>query len=436
MDWNILLIIAGMILVLFFLSGMPVAVGFLGAAMVLLACFVGGADALVLAATGAYTSIMKFTLVPIPLFILMGEVLYHSGLISVIIDVVDKWIGGLRARLCLVGIGSGTILSAMTGVAMGDLAVLGTTLLPEMTQRGYDKKLSMGSLMAGSSIAAIIPPSLLAVLVGTVGNISVAALLMAGVVPGLVLAFAYGAYVIGRTRVNPELAPVYPSKSVTMKEKMRGILRTAPFLFIIFSVLGLIAMGVATPTEASAMGVIACYIVAAIYRRLTFKVIKESLIATIRVSGMVMLILLGATVFSQVLAATGATRGLSQWVVSLGLHPLLMLFIIQLMIFILCMFMDQMALMMITLPIFMPVVVALGIDPLMFGVVYLINIVTGGKTPPFGYLLFVMKGVYPEANMTDIYRSVIPFVIIDILVMVLIVAFPAVAVWFPSLVIK
>ncbi len=436
MDWTFVAAIAGVMLIVFLLSGLPVAVAFIGVSMILLWFFLGGERALVVAGTSLLSSLTSFTLVPIALFILMGEVLYHSGLIGIVIDAVDHWMGHFRARLCLVGIGAGTILAAMTGVAMGSLAVLGSTLLPEMTKRGYERKLSMGSVMAGSSIAAIIPPSMLAVVVGSLAEISVAAILMAGVIPGLLLAFLYICYVIGVTRVHPEFAPVYPSETVPMSVKLKSILKLAPFTLIIFAVLGVIILGIATPTEASALGAFMCYVLALAYRRLTFKVINESLLGTIRVSGMVLLILMGGTLFSQVLATTGVTRGLSALIVALPLSPLMMVIVMQLMIFVLCMFMDQIALMMVTLPIFMPIVWAMNINPLMFGTIFLINIVVGGKTPPFGYLIFVMKGVYPVASLGEIYRAFIPWVLIDIFVMGLILAFPQIAIWFPSVVLN
>lgn len=436
MEWTSVTLIAAVLLVCFLVSGMPVAVGFMGAGLILLCWLMGGTKAFVLAATSAASSITNFTLVPIPLFILMGEALSTTGLITIIVDAVDQWIGHLRARLAIVGIVAGTILAAMTGVGMGSLAVLGTTLLPEMLKRGYDKRLCFGSLMAAALIAPIIPPSLLGVLVATLGGLSVGGLLISGTIPGLILAAAFITYCVVLTRINPKLAPIYPSETVPLRTKVKSLLKLVPFGLIIFAVLGVISLGIATPSEASALGVLACYAVAALYRRLTFKAIKDSLFATIRVSGMVMFILIGATLFTQVLGTTGVIRGVANWVAALPVSPIGMVILFQLIVFTLCMFIDQIAMMMITLPIFMPVVNVGGFSPLAFGTVYLLNVTAGGLTPPFGYLLFVMKGIYPEASMREIWEAAVPFILIVLVTMVLIIAFPILATWFPDVVMK
>ncbi|MFC1968331.1 TRAP transporter large permease subunit [Chloroflexota bacterium] len=431
--WLILVLILGLLLILF-ATGLPVAFAFLALNILGLFFLVGGEKALLLLATSAYTSIASFVLIAVPLFILMGEILFHSGVVSVILEAVDHWIGRLRARLCLVAVGAGTILSAMTGSTLGDVALLGATLLPEMDQRGYDKKLSTGSILASSTIAAIIPPSGLAVLLGSLGGISIAGLLIGGIIPGLLLALSYTAYIIGITWIRPQLAPIHIGPHISLLDKLRDLLRIAPFGIIIFLVLGTILLGIASPSEAAAMGAFGCFIVAAFHKRLNFAVVKKSLSATMDVFGMVFIILVGSIAFSQVLSITGATRALTELVAALPLPLIVMFIIMQLAVFIMGMFIDSLSIMMITLPIFMPVTEALHIDPIWFGIVYLINIVCGGKTPPFALMLFVIKGVAPDTSMGQIYRGVVPFILTDIMGMALIMAFPAIALWLPRLV--
>ena len=433
MEWWLSFIVIMVPLLVLIALGMHVAFAFLLVDLVGLWFFAGGATGLWMVATSAYTSIASYTLLPIPLFMLMGEVLYHSGMIDVILDFVDICIGHLRARLCIVAIGTGTILAAMTGVAMGVVAMLGAILAPEMIKRGYDKKLTLGTILSSGTMAAIIPPSALAVLYGSLAKVSIAGMLIGGILPGLVIAFLYGAYIFILCRLKPQLAPISSIPKTSLANKLVRSTKLIPFGIVIFLVLGLIMMGIATPSEAAATGAMGCYLVALLYRRLNFSVFSKSLSTTMNVFGMIFMIFVGSISFSQLLALSGASAGIAEFAAGLHLSSLMMFVILQLVIFFLAMLMDQISIMMVTVPIFLPVVIALGIDPLWFGIVFLVNIVVGGKTPPFGLMAFTLKGAYPEATIQEIFAGVIPFLVLDIVAVALFIAFPQICLLLPSL---
>jgi tripartite ATP-independent transporter DctM subunit len=311
--------------------------------------------------------------------------------------------------------------------------MLGELLVPEMERRGYKKSISLGSVMSGG-LAMIIPPSALAVILGSIGEISVAGLLIAGVIPGLVMASLYATYIIGRCYIQPSVAPSYPVTPKELSEKIMSTVRyVLPLGIIMFLVVGVIIMGVATPTEASATGALGCFILIGFHRRLNWAMLKKSFFGTLRITAMLLMIVAGSTGFSQLLAFTGVSKGIVEFVTSLSVNPILVLLSMQFSILLLGCFMEQVSIMMITLPIFMPLVHALGFSDVWFGIMMLINIEVGLKTPPFGLLIFVMKGVARSGTTTaEIIRSVLPFIICDVLVILLIMLFPALALWLPG----
>jgi len=434
MDWQLILAIMMGLLIILFLTGLPIAFTFFALTIIGLFWFKGGEVALALLATSAHTSIGTFTLVALPLFILMGEALSHGGVVSILTEIVDVWIGRIRSRLCIVCLGAGTILAAMTGAAIGGAVVLGTTLFPEMDRQGYNMRLSIGTIMGSGILAAIIPPSMLAVLLGSLAKVSIAALFIGSILPGLLMVGLFLAYILILTRARPEMAPAYTGPKLSLPEKMKVSVRILPFVLIIFSVMGVIMLGIATPSEAAATGVVSCYVVIAIFKRMSWAVVKNSLLATMSTTAMIFLLFAGSISFSQVLAITGVTAGLTEYVVGLGLSPIVMFILMQLLIFVLCMFIDAISIMMITVPIFFPVVLGLGIEPVWFGVVYLINIVVGAMTPPFGLVLFATKGVIPKATVEDVFQASIPFVALTVLAMAMMIAFPQIVLWLPSVI--
>lgn len=433
MEWWLSLIIVMLPLMCLLAFGMHVAFAFLVVDIAGLWFFSGNTDALWMVVTSAYTALANYSLLPVALFMLMGEALFHSGLANMVMDLVDSWIGHIRARLAIVSIATGTVLSTMTGVAMGDVAILGAVLCPEMVKRGYSRQLTYGSILASGTMAAIIPPSSLAVLYGSLAKVSIAGMLIGGILPGLLLAFMYVTYVLVLCHIKPHLAPVTEAPVMSMRKKISKSLNIVPFGFIVFMVIGVIMLGIGTPTEAAGTGALATYLVALAYRRLDFAAFKKSLAATVNIFGMVFIIFVGSVSFSQLLAFCGATAGLAEFAAGLDLGPVKMFVVLQVLIFLMAMFIDQISIMMITIPIFMPVLSVTGIDPLWFGIVYLVNIVVGGKTPPFGLMAFTLKGAYPASRLEEIYRGVIPFICVDMVAMALMIAFPQICLFLPSL---
>ncbi|MFC1979400.1 TRAP transporter large permease subunit [Chloroflexota bacterium] len=435
MEWPlVLLLILGSFVVLM-ASGLPVAFCFMLVNLVGVFVLMGGGAGLRQLTLSIYDSVTIFTLLPLPLFILMGEVMFHSGIAPLMMDALDKWLGRLPGRLGLLAVGGGTLMATLSGVSMASIAVLGSTLVPEMEKRGYKKPMSLGPILGSGGLALMIPPSGLAVLLGAIGEISVGKILIAIIIPGLLMAVFYATYVIVRCWLQPSIAPAYEVSHTSLLEKLVTTVRyILPLGFIIFLVVGVIFVGVATPTEAAATGALGTFILAFFYRRLNWEVVKKSMLGTLHVTGMTFLIITGAQAFSQVLAFSGATRGLVEFAVNLAIVPIVTIIAMQVIVVLLGMFMNAIAIMLITLPIFVPIVVALGFNPVWFAVLILLNIEVGTTSPPFGLNLFVMKGVAPpDTTMGDIYLAALPFIYCDLIVMALIMAFPIIVLWLPAL---
>ena len=327
------------------------------------------------------------------------------------------------------------MLSALTGASIASTSLLGAVLVPEMEKRDYKKAMSLGPILGSGGLAIMIPPSSLAVLLGAIGEISVGKILVAIIVPGLLMAALYAIYIIGRCRLQPTIAPTYETLPVPLSEKIIATIKyVLPIGIIFFLVVGVIFTGVATPSEAAATGTLGVFIIAFLYRRLNWEVVKKSIAGTLRISGMILLIIAGAKAFSQILSFTGASRGLVEFATSLPVTPVFIVIIMQVIILFLGGFMEVVAIMMITLPVFVPTILVLGFDPVWFAVLVLLNIEMAMTTPPFGINLFVMKGVAPrDTTMGDIYRAALPFLGCDLVAMALIIAFPAAALWLPGL---
>jgi tripartite ATP-independent transporter DctM subunit len=434
MEWWAVLgfFIFGLMIVL--ASGFPIAFGFLMIDLLGVLIFVGpmGLQQMTLQ---IFSSLSTFTLTPIPLFILMGELMFHSGIANNTIDVIDKWLGRVPGRLSILAAGAGVLFAALSGSTLANTAMLGTVLLPEMRRRGYKIPIAVGPIIGVGGLAMLIPPSSLAVVLASIGHISVGKILVGGVIPGLLLGGLITIYILGRCLLNPSLAPQYDVTHSTFGERIASTAKyVLPLGFIIFMVLGLMLLGVATPTEAASSGAIATILVTIIYKRLTWKMIKGSVVGTLEISVMVFMIIAASNTFSSLLAFTGATRGLLSVVENLDVPPLVILIGMQLIVFVMGTFMETISIMMICIPIFMPIVKMLGFDPVWFGVIMLINFETGFITPPFGMLLFVMKGVAPDLSIKQIVSAAGPFVLIEIVAMAIIIAWPQLVLWLPGLV--
>lgn len=348
---------------------------------------------------------------------------------------LDKWMGRLKGRLALLAVTAGTLFSVLSGSSIACTAVLGSLLVPEMENRGYKKPMSIGPILGSGGLAMMIPPSGLGVLVAAIGEISIGKMLIAIAIPGLLLAAFYSAYIIVRCQLQPHLAPIYEVPRVPLSEKLWGTVRyVLPLGFIIFAVLGFIFFGITTPTEAAGTGVFGCLVLAILYRRLGWSVLKKSFSSTLEITVMVFMVITGANAFSQLLAFTQISRGLVEFTATLPMAPIFVVIAMQVALGFLGMFMGSVATMMITLPIFMPVIISLGFDPVWFGVIFLLNIEMAQTTPPYGMNLFVMKGVSPQGTtMGEIWVAAVPFLFLDSLLMILIIAFPNIALWLPGI---
>ena len=421
--------------VLLFL-GLPVAFSFLVINLVGAWLWLGGEPGMVQLVRNSVNSVMSFALTPIPLFVLMGEVLFHTGLAVKVIDGIERLIRQVPGRLAVVAVVAGTVFSAISGSTIATTAMLGSLMVPVMLARGYHPTLATGPVMAIGAVDMLIPPSALTVLLGSLSGISISKLLIGGVLPGLMLSVAFVAYIIVRVKLTPALAPNTALTEYRGFERFKPLfMYVLPLVSIFGVVVGAMAAGWGTPTESAALGAFATLLLAIAYRALTPAILMASLKGTVAISAMILFIIVGATTFAQILSFSGASKGLAEAITGTGLPPLAVVALMMLLLIFLGIFVDQVSMMMITLPIFMPVVQALNIDVVWFGVMFLICMQLGLLLPPHGLLLMTMKGVAPpEVTMLHIFRAVVPYVLMSILLLALVFWFPVVATWLPQLI--
>jgi tripartite ATP-independent transporter DctM subunit len=436
MSWGIAawLLLGGSTVLLFI--GLPVAFSFLVINLLGAWLWLGGEPGLAQLARNSVNSVMSFSLTPIPLFVLMGEVLFHTGLAVKVIDGIERLIAQVPGRLAVVAVVAGTVFSAISGSTIATTAMLGSLMVPVMLARGYHPTLATGPVMAIGAVDMLIPPSALTVLLGSLSGISISKLLIGGVVPGLLLSVAFVAYIVVRVKLEPALAPNTELVAHRGFERFRPlVLYVLPLVSIFGVVVGAMAAGWGTPTESAAVGALATVLMALAYRVLSWKVLMQSLKGTVAVSAMILFIIVGATTFAQILSFSGASNGLAQAITGTGLPTWGVVAGMMLMLIFLGVFVDQVSMMMITLPIFMPVVQALGVDPIWFGVLFLICMQLGLLMPPHGLLLMTMKGVAPpQVTMLHIFRAVVPYVLMSLVLLALVFLLPAVATWLPALI--
>lgn len=433
MEWYIaLMLLLGTFFTLV-LMGIPVVFAFFGVNIIFAGYFMGSAG-FELLIDGVYGSLSVFVLLPITLFILMGEVLFRTGIAMKMIDTLDSWMGAIPGRLSLLSVGSGTLMATLSGASIGTTAMLVRTLTPAMEARGYSKNLAIGPLLGSGGLAIMIPPSALGVILAVVASVSVGKLLIAIVIPGILLALSYVVYIFVACWLDPKAAPAYDDAPVPMGERLANTAKyILPLSIIIFLVIGVVFLGVATPTEAAALGTAGSFVLAACYRQLSWAVTIDALISTLRISVMVLAIMAASTAFTQLLAYTGASQQLVNWAASLPVPPIWIIVMMHLITLILGGPIGGIPLIMMTIPVFIPVVVALGYDPIWFCVAMLVNVELAQITPPFGVLLYVTRGILKDTSMAVISRAAVPIIICNLIVMGLLVAFPALSMWLPSL---
>lgn len=400
------------------------------------AYFLWGPAGLELMANSAFSAMDNFLLVALPMFIFMGLMLQRSGITDDLFEMINKLMGGIPG-----GLGMGTvivcaIIAALAGVSGAATVSLGIIALPAMLKRGYDKKLVTGTIMAGGALGFLIPPSVLMIVYAFLARESVGKLFAAGLMPGLMLAGIYMLYIFLFAVKNPEKAPSIPlSERVNGLDKVKALKALILPGLLIGTVLGFIVGGITSPSEASAVGAAGSILCAAIYRTLNIKMLKEVLMSTTQLMGMLIWITLAAVFFSKVYIGLGAGSLLTELVEDSNLSPYWVIIAMLVTYFILGMFLDDFAIVFITVPLFVPIVQELGFDTVWFAVLFIISMQTAYLTPPFGYNLFYMRSVAPPSiTIYDLYKAVIPFIILQVIGLALVVTFPDIALWLPRVI--
>jgi len=415
------------------LTGFPVAFVLIGLSVLLTFIFASPT----IAYAGVFVFFKAITtdiFIAAPLFCFMAYVLQFSGIASALYTTMYKWFGGLRGGLAMGTVAICTALAAMTGLGATGVVTMGVIALPEMLKRGYNKDMAIGCIPFGGALGPLIPPSVLMIIIGVYASLSIGRLFMGGVFPGLMMAGLAILYIGVKCYRNPEAGPALAiEERASWPEKLKSLRGVIAPLILILAVIGSIYTGICTPSEAGGIGAFGALICAAIYRQLNWQNLRQAGLGTVRLLAMVMWLLIGGGFFSTLLGATGVGHFISSLLTGLPVGPMGVLIVMMAIALILGMFMDGAAITMITIPVFMPVVFQLGIDPLWFGLLFTMNMIIGYMTPPFGMNLFYMKGLVPKnISMMDIYRSIIPYVIISIIVLVLCIVFPQILLWLPN----
>jgi tripartite ATP-independent transporter DctM subunit len=422
---------------IFLFMGLPVVFS-LGGTAVIATYFLWGPQALHMIANRTFTNANSFVLLAIPMFIFMGCMLEKSGIAQDLYSMMFKWMGPVRGGLAIGTVAICAIFAAMVGITGAATVSMGLVALPSMLKHHYDKKIAIGCISAGGALGVLIPPSVLMIILGLYTNTSIGALYAGGILPGVLLALFFIVYIVIACLFRPEWGPALPREErATWKEKLVALRAVLLPIALILGVLGSIFMGAATPSEAAALGAVGSIICAAVYRSLNWTTLRDALQITLRLSCMVMWIIFGASVFTALYTAIGAhdlTRQIlsyipgGRWGMVIGMQIIWM---------IMGCFLDPNGIIMITAPIFFPIIHSLGFDPVWFGVLFVINMEMGYLTPPFGFNLFYMQAVVPKGIvMADIYRSIVPFVILQFLGLVLCMIFPEIILYLPKLLIR
>jgi tripartite ATP-independent transporter DctM subunit len=430
-EWVTLLLLFAVFAI--FATGLPIGFS-LGSIGMVFALFLWGPESMELAAHSALGTMTSFTLVAIPLFVLMGNILERSGIAERLFRMMYLWMGPLRGGLAIGTVFICTAMGAMVGVIGAGIVTMGILALPSMLKRGYDKHMSMGAIMAGGSLGALIPPSVGMVIYCSLARISIGQMFLAGFIPGFILSGLYMLYIGIKCYFNPSAGPALPPEErVTWREKFLVLRDVVIPIFLIVIVLGSIFFGIATPTEASGVGAFGAFLITVLYGKFSWVMLKEAFYRTTKVTSMVVWILIGASCFDRFYLSMGAGELIQNLIIGYNVDPWFILIGMMLSLLILGTILDDYAILMITAPIYVPIITSLGFDPLWFGILFIMNMQIAVLTPPYGFALFYMKGVSPEINMVQLYRAVVPFLGLQVIGLVIIMVFPSLVLWLPGL---
>ena len=420
----------GVLLVLLFM-GVPVGVGLGMVGFVGFAAISGFNSALGILRIVPYGTFSNYNLIVIPLFILMGNFAFHSGLSADLFTTARTWFGRVRGGLAMATVAASAGFAAISGSSVATAATMGKIALPEMKRRGYDDALATGTLAAGGTIGILIPPSVILIIYGVLTENSIGKLFLAGFLPGILQAIFFIALIGLLCLFRPQLGP--PASPSTLWEKVKSLKGSWMVILLFLVVIGGIYLGVFSTVEAAGIGAFGAFVIAVVRRRITWTKFRDSCSDALWTSAMIFLILLGANIFGYFLAVTQLPQELADLLLSMDVSKYVILLIILIVYIILGCFMDSMAMVLITIPIFYPVVMQLGFDPIWFGVVIVIVCEIGLITPPVGMNLYVIKGISDDVPMGKVFRGAWPFVVADLVFTGIIVAFPAIALFIPSI---
>jgi len=383
-----------------------------------------------LISNSVWNSIDSWSLTALPLFVLMGEILFRTAMSTRLLNGLVPWLSNIPGRLLHINVVACSLFAAVSGSSAATTATVGKITLSELSKRGYDRSLAIGSLAGAGTLGFLIPPSLIMIIYGILSDSSIGKLFIGGIIPGLILGGMYSAYIMIRAILNPNIVPKEQEK-YTLKEKIIASKELIPVLGLIFVVLGGIYLGFTTPTEAAAIGVLGAYILAFYFKNLTWENFKLSLLNSVKTTVMICFIIMGAAFLSQVVGFVGIARALSLYIASLHLSPYVLILVLGIMYLFLGMILDGISIVVMTLPIVLPIVLQAGFSPLWFGIFLVIMVELSQITPPVGFSLFVIQGISNE-KIDFILKATFPFFIIMILMAVLLTAFPEIALFLPE----
>ncbi|MFA6264390.1 MAG: TRAP transporter large permease subunit [Pseudolabrys sp.] len=378
----------------------------------------------------AWEESTDFILIALPMFVLMGQLVFHLRLAEDLYDAVQKWLGRLPGGMAITAVVASAVFGAVTGVSSASVATMGAMTMPEMRRYKYDEALASGSIAAAGTLAILIPPSVLMIVYGIWTETSIGALFIAGMIPGILLTLAFAILIYVRCWLRPEMGPIGPRYS--WRERFGSLRKLLPIIAIFFVVIGGIYVGAFTPTEASAIGVIGVLIVGLFMRRLNAACFKDSLIDTGTTTGMIFAIIIGGHLIGRFLVLTDVTSGLVTWIGDSGLNRYVILSLFVLMYLVLGALLDVWGMLILTLPFVFPVMMSLKFDPVWFGIFVVLMTELALITPPVGINVYVMHGIAPEVGLTTIFRGTLPFVFVILAFVSLITVFPQIVLWLPS----
>jgi len=422
-------------LTVFMLTGLPIAF-VLGGLSLLFTVTLWNADAVVILVLQIFDTMRSEALLGIPLYILMASILQRSGVIEDLYAAMEKWFGRVRGGLAVGTVVICVIMAAMTGVVGAAVTAMGVLALPEMLRRKYDPQLATGTICAAGTLGILIPPSVLTIVYAVTAQVSIGKMLIAGIMPGFILAALYIAYVVAISYFRPGIVPTGSGERVPISEKLRSLRSLVLPAILIVLILGSIFFGVATPTEAAAVGVVGAMIAAALRRRLSMDSLSHSAIETLKVTSMILWITIGAKAYVSIFTGLGGADTLLNFIRSLDVHPYMILAVMMLILIFLGTVLDEIGIILLTVPVFLPIVRLLGFDEVWFGVLYAVTIQMGYISPPFGYTLFYIKGALPpHLGMDTVYRGIVPFFVLQVIGLLICAAFPGLITWLPRLMI-